>query len=227
MQFPAPAVILVSGTWGAGYGRNRDWWRPGSEFSAMLTRGGYPLLSDTEPFVWSTNVDGVGALNLDWETAGWALKWYVEAKAKRARPSVIAHSHGGQVVAYAAAAGARFDAVLTVATPVRQDLDGQYRDLRAATRQWVHISTDEKAGIGWQLLGAIGIRTAGQTATRAMPLAHKNIFVPGYSHGELVERAALWLPEPDGKGWRDLLRTVPPSAPPPTTANLAGLGERK
>lgn len=196
-------LILIAGTWGKGMGRNADWWRPGSEFARMLAEGGLQLADGNEPFVWSTALDGVDGLNTDWETAAWALKWYIEARCKKVRPSIIAHSHAGQVVAYAASFGARFDRVVTVATPVRQDMDSSYTQLRRACQYWAHVWTDEQQGGGWQRWGNWGLRRGGQVFTGTMPAAHFNHHEPGRSHRDLVAIAGLWKPAPDGQGWRD------------------------
>lgn len=212
-----PRVVTVAGTWGAGYGRNGDWWRPGSAFVSMLAEAGVSLVDGEDPFAWSTGIDGIDGQNLTWQTAGRALKWYCEAKVRRDRVSVVAHSHGGQVVAYAAAAGARFETVITVASPVREDLDLQYQALRRQSRRWIHIYTDETLGVAWQLLGSLGLANLGRRHIRRMPLADDNIYIPGESHGDLVGKADLWRPEPRGMGWRDLLRVVPLSVPPATS----------
>ncbi|MEK6591549.1 MAG: hypothetical protein AABZ67_00570 [Pseudomonadota bacterium] len=171
----------------------------------MLKEGGYQPLDDSDPFYWSTALDGVDRNNFHWDAAGRALAWYAALKCPGRMVSLIAHSHGGQVAAYAARFGLRIDTVVTVATPVRADMGDEYRALRDRSLRWVHIYTDEEKGTPWQRLGELGLNTLGGKINQAMPLCAENVYYPKETHGSLVAAADLWRPSPDGEGWRSML----------------------
>ena len=199
MSAPAP-IALVAGTWGRDPSHG-GWWRAGSEFRRMLLALGVPLVGADDAnaiFSWTTRLDGVDGDNADWDEAGKALVWYAHAQLSPDEPgtwkpvSVIAHSHGGNVLAYAAWHGLAIDTAITLATPVRADMEVQYRMLAQRARRWVHVYTDERTGWGWQILGAAGWNTLFAPVHREMAHAHENVYVPGYAHGDLV-RPGLWL----------------------------------
>lgn len=196
-------VITVAGTWGELPGHGK-WWDRDSDFWAMLVEGGLTSVDAIDPFMWSTDLDGLDNTNAGWAAAGRALFWYAAAKAPGIPVSVIAHSHGGQVLAYAAEAGLRLEHAITVATPVRSDLGRQYAVLAKVAKTWTHIYTDEKYGGAWQALGEWALGGTPWRVRREMPGA-RNIFLPGRSHGDLVANANLWRSPPRGQGWRGLL----------------------
>src|SRR5438094_7944279 len=92
--------------------------------------------------------------------------------------SVVAHSHGGQVLAYAAAHGLVLDVAVTVATPVRSELADQRRApaagaaLRARLfgRGRRHRLEDAGGGGTPDVLRPVDV---------ARELAHQNVFLPG------------------------------------------------
>ena len=91
-------VVLVPGTF-ANADRNAPqdlWWRPDSHFCRAAAEHGLLCLS----FAWGTQLDGVLGENADWKRAAEILY----AQTKDLQPvTIIAHSHGGNVVIYACA----------------------------------------------------------------------------------------------------------------------------
>ena len=118
-------VILVPGTWG-NTPEHDDWWKPDRAFSAVLRQRGFEPLS----FAWDTQLDGVLGENDKWLEAGRRLTKQIQRG-----DCVIAHSHGGQVLAYAAAWG--LGPVVTLATPVRDDVP--YSNIRSSSPNWTHV----------------------------------------------------------------------------------------
>lgn len=199
--FVRSPVVLVQGTWGY----TDKWWFSDGAFASMLAGGGFDLLAPEDPFVWSTEVDGLRQSdNRDWASAGKALCWYVNAKYPPLRPgvwlpvSIIAHSHGGNVLAEAAWAGLVIDRAITIATPVRVDMErsGKYDALRRQSKRWAHLYTNESFFGGWQRRGEFKLwdSTAmwrGLFPKRTMDSATENISVPGRTHHDLLD-AKLW-----------------------------------
>lgn len=148
-------IVPVGGTWSQS-SRERDWWRPDSVWVANLRNAELALLDGAEPFEWSSAL-AISDHDPAWRTAGLALKWYVDARLDQETaatmelrlgrpPSVelVAHSHGGQVVAHALAAGLRVKRVVTVGTPVRLDVADEWARGRVNIAQdWTHIWTEE------------------------------------------------------------------------------------
>jgi pimeloyl-ACP methyl ester carboxylesterase len=184
-------VVLIPGTWGEKRGET-DWWRLGSVWNANLRNAGLALLDPTEAFEWSTALAISDGTDPTWRTAGLALKWYCEAKGPGFKAlSLIAHSHGGQVVAHALASGLHVHRVITVATPVRQDMQDVWALARPHIEDaWTHLYTEEE-GEPMQYLGSLPLGHA-EDFTRSMPLATKNIeVVPAVSH-----HAMMWPGDP-------------------------------
>ncbi|MBI4251007.1 MAG: hypothetical protein HY618_00975 [Candidatus Tectomicrobia bacterium] len=184
-------TVLVAGTWG-GFNAG-DWWRPGSPFAREAGRNGVRLLAPDDPFRWSTRLDGIIGDNGEWELSGEVLKWYCHAKAPGEPVNLIAHSHGGQVAAYAAARGLRVSTLITIATPVRRDMEPVYsRASGSISGRWVHIHTGRRDR--WQWLGGLGDGLLG--VRREMPAPARNVLEPGRDHTSLLD-PALWTE----RGW--------------------------
>lgn len=177
-----PVAILIAGT----HGFNDAWWHPGSEFVQTMEGELIRTADKSDPYEWDTKLDGIIGGNEVWETAGKALTWYARAKVGHYPISVVAHSHGGQVAAYAAANGLQIDRLVTVATPVRHDMEPLYR---AATKNigcWYHLHSDVDI---WQILG--GLFAGKWGIHREMEFADYNIMVPQVQHGEFLD-VKLW-----------------------------------
>ncbi|OGG46184.1 MAG: hypothetical protein A3F84_10400 [Candidatus Handelsmanbacteria bacterium RIFCSPLOWO2_12_FULL_64_10] len=196
-----PPTVLIAGTWGD-Y-QEESWWRPGSPFVREAVRHGVHLLDPGDPFRWSTRLDGLMGGNAEWELSGEVLKWYCHAKAPGETVNLIAHSHGGQVAAYALARGLKVGTLVTVATPVRRDMEDVYQraclrnGLPRCVHRWVHIHTDRRDL--WQWFGELGDGLLG--IRRGMPAPAENVSEPGRDHGSLLD-PALWT----SRGWWEWVR---------------------
>lgn len=203
-------TILVAGTWGEK--DLRPWWSPDSDFAGMLIeaqanplrgRRGRPgpreagIILTPEPFRWSTDLDGVIGENRVWETAGAALTWFAHKHSPGEAVDLVAHSHGGQVAAYALAQGLMVRNLVTVAAPVRRDMLPIWRiGAKNILGKWHHIHSDDQDF--WQWMGA---RFSGWwVVPREMPLPAQNIFEPGKGHSELLD-PGLWRE----RGWAGLI----------------------
>src|SRR4051812_10742738 len=113
--------ITVAGTWGAHH--EQDWYSPDSNFIKFVLEHDAEQL-ETNPlkrYMWSTGLDGIDKHNDTWDAAGRALADYI-APPLLGKPLIapqdtyiIAHSHGGNVVAYACAKyGLKIDGLITV-----------------------------------------------------------------------------------------------------------------
>jgi len=177
-----PISILVAGT----HGHKNPWWKPGSPFmQAMIGQRIRPAdLSD--PYSWCTNLDGLFGKNEIWEASGHALRWYARSKISHYPVSVVAYSHGGQVAAYAAANGLHIDRLITVATPVRKDMEAVYEAAKGNIDSWYHLHSDSDL---WQVLG--GLMDGKWGIHRTMPFADENVMVNNIHHSDFLN-PELW-----------------------------------
>ena len=165
----------------------------------MLAESGHKF--PPEPFRWTTKLDGILGENSEWARGGMALTWFCHKHSGGQRVNLIAHSHGGQVAAYALSVGLRVNALITVATPVRRDMLQAWETGTKNLRRWSHIHSD--GADWWQWLGA---RLSGWLiAPREMPAPAENIYEPGRGHSELLN-PTLWRE----RRWADLLRPNKP-----------------
>lgn len=197
-------VGTISGTWGRsglpaarpGVSGSYYWWKPPSVFIANLKAAGLEIVSETDYFDWSTALDGVDDANSDWSTAGKALYWWWKANGKKPL-SLIAHSHGAQVVAYGLTYGSldpipfKLERLVTVGSPVRYEINGMWERIKDMGHigQWTHIYADEKIvlpdDLGYQELGSSNSSTF--PFTRLMPHADLNVeVIPPTTHHGLV-----------------------------------------
>lgn len=194
-------VGTIAGTWGHAGEGSYAWWKPGSVFIANLKAAGLDVVSDGDFFDWSTALDGVSGHNDDWETSGKALYWFWVAHG-RGPLSLIAHSHGAQVVAYALAYSAavsdpmRLEHLVTAGSPVRGDMQSTWSQVRPLIADWTHLYTDElirpPSDLPYQELGSLPILPS-FPFTRLMPQATRNIeVIPATTHHGLVW-PKLWL----------------------------------
>jgi len=202
--------VAVPGTWAW---RDRHdpeaWFQPTSPFAATMRTLGYePLRS--RPFQWTTRINGNHAWRrwlalfipcgwergdqIDWQAAAPALVDYCEIGT--GPDVIIAHSHAGQVVAYAASEyGLRVPLVITVSTPPRDDMEGAYYTLTKSTR-WRHLYDGHR-----DLIGGLGMIGDGALfGQRSMDYALENIKLEGVSHTGILNdpsKLHLWATE----GW--------------------------
>ncbi len=196
-------VILVAGTYGwRGQDAPHEWWWPTSPFADLVRSLGHTVLGAGRPFIWTTDVNGaIGAGDcLDWRCGGINLYEYAvpslcpQSRVPPDALTVIAHSHGLQVALFAAASGLKIGHLVSVCSPIRQDLAKTTRLARPNIARWVHIHSDDSDQ--WQVLGEFGDGSIG--ITREAPLADENYFVPGVGHTGMLEQANFshWIDHP-------------------------------
>jgi len=129
---------------------------------------------------WSTALSGTrfcGNNHLAWQFGGEQVNDYLETV--DAPVLILAHSHGGQVAAYALANGARCDTLITIDTPIRRDMEPVWQAGIWNRRRHLHLY-----GTGW----GSRMRIFGQRRfKRQMPWATKNRHIDGGHSGILTD----------------------------------------
>jgi hypothetical protein len=184
-------TILVAGTWGF---EDDDWFRGGSTFWTEALKQGVDLPKATNPFEWCTGLEGLHGENAHWIAGAHALLWYCMAYGIK-RPNIAAHSHGGQVAQISTLFGLEINELITIATPVRDDVQKQVVRSRIAHWRHIHTGVDDRM----QILGELG--GGGNPLKREMVLADENIDEPGQTHSGLLD-PALWT----ARGWWERLK---------------------
>lgn len=185
----APTVI-VEGTWERKYAGG---WADGdSKFVKAAVESGVVFVDRNDPFKWDTALDGIWGKNSSWISAAAELRWYVHHKTSGEAVNIIAHSHGGQVVALALSQGLRVSNLITVATPVREDILPFWEKGAPNLKRWVHIHSDAWRD-RWQVSGSFFDGYFG--LKKRMPPPAENIFEPR-GHSELLD-SSLW----SARGW--------------------------
>lgn len=201
-------LIPIAGTWGW---RDR-WWQ---QDAALMARLGAQIVTVAgRPYRWSTDLIGWKFWRKerlsDWEAGADALAYFCDAVPYADR-NIIAHSHGGQVALFAAASGLDIRRLLTVSTPVRDDVP--IATARPRIAQWWHIcSADDDRFQRWGMFGDGRISTTRVFADRGAA-ADINIRVPGLGHTRLLTDPAcfdLW----ESMGLRDFLLAPDKDAAP-------------
>lgn len=197
--------LPVAGTHGWRGQQAGGWWQAGSDWLAYMA-GAHQCVpyNARRPFVWSTSLDGVRPFpwsprrHLGWESAGHALYAYLQppelggedngvAPAPR-DTRIVCHSHGLQVVLYACAAGLRVQRLISVGSPVRDDMRSVADAARPQIRSWTHVHSD--GSDRWQWMGALTDGALG--IVRAHPLADSNLRIPKVGHtGILTQPSAF------------------------------------
>ena len=210
--------IPIAGTWSRRYRTTGVWYRRGSPFDTQLTALGYQRVEqDRDPRTldrgyWSGDVNGLLIQTLWWRQRkhrAWRegaaeLRRLLHARRREfaGGVTVVAHSHGGQVVAYALHT-ARPEvpiSVVTVDMPIRRDMADVYEWAVRWSARWTHLYSGRGWASRWRWLGnRFGARRlAGAT----------NIGIPGGHSGILCD--PVLLPQ-----WNTLLPTVVPSRDDP------------
>lgn len=201
-------TILVAGTWAWKDNGATDWYCPGHPFGVFLGEHGVKVCYDgAKPFVWSTGLGGVPLITgkTVWPAGGAALA-YFQDECKCDAPNAIVHSHGLQVAAYAAAEhGMRFKTLISVSSPIRNDMAERYAALRKNTGYWLHIHSD--ASDEWQWRGELfdTLNPFKWRVHRTAPLADKNDFIPKVGHSDVLydpTKYHYWIE----RGWLDSLK---------------------
>ena len=165
---PKHLYIPIAGTWSRSR-RNHDgaWYRRGSSFDAVMTGHGYERVEQDgdsdrpDAGYWSGAVNGLliqwfawwRDRHPAWRTGGETLRGFLRARSRELRDAagvtIVAHSHGGQVLAYALGemhAASCPIYVITVDMPVRRDMRGVYRRASSHCRYWMHLHSER----GWK-----------------------------------------------------------------------------
>lgn len=204
-----PRYLPIQGTHGwRGALDSSQWWHPASPFARFMARNGFEVLGATDPFIWSTNINGAAfwhrhQQHLDWQHGGWALDHHLRpplvASADQIIPitdrNLIAHSHGLAVVLYACGVyQLKIKTLISICSPVRDDLMELARAARPNIDFWLHISTDNTDVM--QLLGNLFDGHWG--IVRKHPVADLNDHIPGIGHSGVLRDAKYF------NLWRDL-----------------------
>lgn len=193
MSIPQATLSLlpIAGTHANNGGQ---WWQPGSPFLAYMADHGIRF-EGYEPFEWSCDLDGVfwelSRRHRDWRAGGKALRYYLGGAYLPVTPDVVmAHSHGLQVALYAASEGVQIPVLVSIMSPVREDMRRVAEAARPNISWWLHLYTpkDWTQRLGTWFDGKWG-------AGRQHPLADVNMPIHGVEHGSLVSdprRFPLW-----------------------------------
>jgi hypothetical protein len=207
--------LPVQGTHSWSETPGKDWWQDGSPFTEYLKTQELDLINPQDPFVWSTDVNGASFWrrwlpwhkkdgdHRDWKAGGAALRFYLDGVDLRHR-NLIAHSHGLQVVLYAACKGFPIHRLVSVGSPIRGDMAKIAVAARPAIGYWLHIYDMQDDRM--QMLGGIGDGSFG--IKRTAPLANKNVGLKAISHSKILhqpELFKLWAAD----GWLDVLKGGP------------------
>lgn len=197
-------VVLVPGTWSwRGKTTSGEWHCPGSPLVQRLEAQGWA----PQTFPWSTRVGGLfwqKQRHLDWEAAGVHLAHWLDPAHPTVGVSepapVICHSHALQVVLYACADNrATIPLLISVCSPIRDDMRECAMDARKRIGRWVHLYADWSDRMQW--FGTLFDGTVG--ITRQHDLADVNVNVNGAGHS-----GALWK-EPWLSDWARWLAERP------------------
>jgi hypothetical protein len=208
MASPRPIYYIpIHGTWAID-DTEIAWWRSTGAF-AQFARKNNVFQENTVnfPFVWSSDISGFkynlssgNRKHTDWRAAGYSLAYYVQNIPESDR-NLIIHSHGLQPVAYAAMLGVEFNNVISVCSPIREDMMDTYEILRLRSKHWLHIYSNRDL-IGWlgqfgdgRFLGSRKVDIPGVQNQLLKDINHTDVLKIG-------KRMDYWLTN----GWFDFLR---------------------
>ena len=201
--------IPVAGTWFKEDTGDDRWYRRGSTIDNLFRGFGLERVEQDgdprtpDPGYWSGDVGGLlfhaGSGQHVWWSGGLELRRFIEGRPRLMnRPMVIvAHSHGGQVAAYALA-GLRQIAhvrLITVDMPVRRDMRPVYAEARRNVGYWLHLHTRWGWGARMRVLGS-------RFGSPTLDIADRNIPLRG-GHSGVLRRPQ------HARQWRDILPHVP------------------
>ena len=167
--------------------RKKSWVNKGSLFDRFMTVFGFTRLADDLRF-WSGALAGTfftSSGHRVWQYGGRQVYSFLEklTEEERKKLVIVAHSHGGTVLAYALAMRPllKVGAIVTVGTPVRRDIDDVWQKAKEATDLHIQIYS---VGFG------SFVRWIGQRGRlrREMPWADKRWSVKGGHSGVLRKR---------------------------------------
>lgn len=194
-------VVLIEGTWGGTWAQDR------APFRQLLAREGFEV--SLPPFEWSGDVSGIPSLtsngkHSDWRAGGASLWYYLKSIPFEQR-NLIAHSYGGNVVAYCAGAHQMpIRRLITVGTPPRSDMDPLWVLAKRSIGYWLHVCDTRSAFIeriaqafdgNWDWKAKVGQRLADQTA-KYPGIGHSGIlsdprYLPLWTEQQLLTHLSL------------------------------------
>lgn len=126
--------------------RKKSWVNKGSMFDRFMTAFGFARLAEHGLRFWSGALAGTffaGRGHRVWKFGGRTVYAFLEklTPEERAKLVIVAHSHGGTVLAYALAMRPllKVGAIVTVGTPVRKDMDDVWALAKEATDLHIQI----------------------------------------------------------------------------------------
>jgi hypothetical protein len=192
--------LPLAGTHGWNGQLKGEWWQEGSPFLAFMSTQGWEPYNAEDPFVWDTGIGGVPwKRSQGWYAAGLNLKHYDCFSGEPVR--IIAHSHGGQVAAFAAAKGLRIESLITIGTPFRADMKPIWEAALPKISNWTHVHSDwsdRTQLLGSMFDGAFGIQREflWEDPLGVTRGATRNVALPGVGHSGILrdpEHFALWI----------------------------------
>jgi hypothetical protein len=209
----SPLPILYVGVPGTN-SDTKGWDSSDSSLATYLRTHGLDNIAGSarSRYHWSTNLN-LGRKHRDWVAAGWALYYYYvpqlypELSIPPHRANVICHSHGLQAVLYACSFGLKLNALVSVGSPVRKDMETTTRLARPNIARWLHIHSDFSDH--WQWLGTLFDGRFG--IVRRHSFADINDEVPSVGHGGVLcdpNHFHFW----QEKGWIDFVKGRGPLA---------------
>ena len=195
-------LVCVPGTWAWSGMKTKDrWYMAGSPWVNFMESNGYKVLSKDRPFVWTTALAGIPFVTSkrDWEAAGVNLWAYLDPAIKdygvglrTGERNLVAHSHGLQVAVYAAAAGCKLNTLISVGSPIREDMKEVAVAARPNIANWAHLYGGHKDKWQWfgeMFDGKLGVvRTAIWRGQNGRPVAQADVSVeiPCVGHSDLL-----------------------------------------
>lgn len=186
-------TIALEGTWASRH--EVSWADPSSPWMLNAMDEGVDFFDDI--FEWSTELDGVIGRNSGWIAAAKDLKWHSHKYEPNEYVNLVAHSHGGNVAAYACADGMYVKNLITVGTPVRWDMRKVWKKAYQNIGSHTHLYGSKD--YIWIFFGSFFDGTFG--LHRRFPKPTINYEIGGESHSSLF-RPELWT---ENKWW-DLLK---------------------
>jgi hypothetical protein len=166
------------------------------------------------PFVWSTELGGLIGFHRShrsWKAAGVNLyQWYEFQGIPLERRNALLHSHGLAPAAYAAKHGLRFNTIVSVGSPERNDLP--VLDLLDACERWLIIHDS-----GWDRLRFLGSLFDGEGNVQEILRGRRGAgkievaSSPGIEHSRVLHEPR-YIEYWRHQGWAEYFR-MPPRSP--------------
>lgn len=206
-MIPHPVFYIpVHGTWAIDEDQTA-WWKPSGAFAQYSKRSGIIQSGHVEmPFIWSSDISGFkynlsngNSKHTDWRAGGYSLLYYLRHVPLEAR-NLIIHSHGLQPVLYCASFGLELNNIISVCSPIRDDMMDVAESARPRIRNWLHIYNNKDI---FQFLGQFG--DGRFFGSRKSEQADENFLLDDIRHTDILKigkRMDLWIKN----GWYDFLR---------------------